>query len=173
VTTPRSRTMAVLTVVAMLGIGVAIGVAVDRTILHRSTDQWRSGRGGGGGGGGGGGRSGSNSPFGMMTEPTDTTSRNRMRARIVKRIADELALTPAQVTAIDAIFVRRELQLDSLRARVGPQLDTLRDHMRASMDSVLTPEQRAKWAEARKRMDARRQDGEGRGRDGGAERGRR
>jgi hypothetical protein len=156
--------MAVLTVVAMLGIGVAIGVAVERTILHRNNDQWRNGRGGGRSGGGG--------PFGMMTEPTDTASRNRMRARIIARITDELALSPAQATAIDAIFIRRELQLDSLRARVGPQLDTLRDHMRASMDSVLTPEQRAKWAEARKRMDARRQGGEGRARDGGSDRGR-
>ena len=164
-TTPRSRAMAVLTIVAMLGIGVALGVAVERTILHRRTDQWRGGREGGDGRGGSGG------PFGMMTEPLDTISRNRMRARIIARITDDLSLTPAQATAIDAIFVRRELQLDSLRARVGPQLDTLRNHMRASMDSVLTPEQRVKWAAARKRMDARRGGGEQRDRDGGGNRG--
>ncbi len=146
---PRSRVMAVLTVLAALGVGVAIGIAVERTVLHRSGEPWRGGRWRGGNGGRGA------EPFSMMTEPPDTASRHRMRGRIVKRITDDLALSASQSTAIDAIFVRRELQLDSLRARVGPQLDTLRDHMRASMDSVLTPTQRAKWAETRRRIDAR------------------
>lgn len=156
-TTPRSRVMAVLTVVALLGIGLAAGMAVERTTPRRGSDS--SSRGWRGGGGRGG------SPFGMITEPVDTASRNRMRARIVKRIADDLTLTPSQATAIDAIFARRELQLDSLRARVGPQLDSLRDQMRAAMDSVLTPEQRVKFAETRRRMDSRRRDGDGRDRD--------
>lgn len=144
--TPRSRVMAVLTVLAMLGIGVAIGIAVDRSLLHRGIDSRNGGRGSGRGGG----------PLGSIGEPVDTASRNRMRARIVKRITDDLALTPTQASAVDAIFARRELQLDSLRARVGPQLDSLRDQMRASMDSVLTPAQRAKSAESRRRMDERR-----------------
>lgn len=152
-TTPRSRVMAVLTVLAMLGIGVAVGIAVDRSLLHRRSDARYGGRNSGRGGG---------NPFGYISEPVDTANRNRMRARIVKRIADDLALTAAQATAVDAIFARRELQLDSLRARVGPQLDSLRDQMRASMDSVLTPEQRAKSAESRKRMDARRRSEEAR-----------
>lgn len=145
-TTPRSRMMAVVTVVAMLGIGVAIGVAVERTILHRRGEQWRGGRGGGGRGGG---------PFGMIAEPVDTAVRNRMRARIVTRITDELDLTAQQSTAVDAVFARRELQLDSLRFRVSPQLDSLRDQLRAAMDSVLTPEQRARWTVVRNRMDTR------------------
>jgi len=146
-TTPRSRLMAVLTVVAILGIGVAVGIAVDRTVLRQYSDASRGSRHGGRGGGG---------PFGIMTEPVDTASRNRMRARIVKRITEDLTLTPAQATSVNAIFARRELQLDSLRSRVGPQLDSLRDHMRASIDSVLTAEQRVKFAAARTRMDARR-----------------
>ncbi|MES3035968.1 MAG: hypothetical protein V4813_18335 [Gemmatimonadota bacterium] len=154
-TTPRSRVMAVLTVLAMLGIGVAIGIAVDRSLLHRGNDARNGGRGSGRGGG----------PLGSIGEPVDTANRNRMRARIVKRITDDLALTPAQASAVDAIFARRELQLDSLRARVGPQLDSLRDQMRASMDSVLTPEQRAKSAESRKRMDERRRSEEARQRE--------
>jgi len=166
-TSPRSRAMAVLTVVAMLLIGVATGVAVERTVLHPRNAQWRGGRGGDGRGGGGGG-----GPFGMMTEPVDTVSRNRMRTRIVRRITDDLSLTPAQASAIDGIFAHRELQLDSLRARVGPELDSLRNRMRASMDSVLTPTQRAKWAETRARMDARRRTGEGRDREGGENRAR-
>ncbi len=144
-TSPRSRWMALLTVVAMLAVGVALGIGVERRVLHQRPDN-RGGRGGGG-------------PFGMISEPVDTASRNRMRARIVKRIADDLALTSAQSLFVDAIFARRELQLDSLRMRVGPQLDSLRDQMRASIDSVLTPEQRVKSAEQRRRMDERRRGG--------------
>jgi len=151
-TTPRSRIMAVLTVVAMLAIGVAIGVAVDRSVLHRS-----SGYRGGGSRGWGGGASGG--PFGVMGEAMDTVSRNRMRTRIVARITEDLDLSPVQSKAVDSIFSRRELQLDSLRARVGPQLDSLRDQMRASIDSMLTPTQRIKFAEQRRRMDERRRSG--------------
>lgn len=157
-TTPRSRVMAVLTVVAMLCVGVAGGIALDRLLLHRHGDV----RGGGGPRRGGGG------PFGIMDAPTDTASRNRMRARIVKRITDELGLSAAQVQAVDSIFIVRERQLDTLRAHVRPQLDSLRDQMRASIDSVLTPAQRVKFAEARQRMEARRRsEDSARARDGG------
>ncbi len=142
-TTPRSRTMAVLTVIAMLTIGVVAGIAIDRTVLRKPHD-FRS-RGGG--------------PFGMITEPVDTAHRNRMRERIVRRLTDDLALTPTQAMAVKAIFARRELQLDSLRSRVGPQLDSLRNQMRLSIDSVLTPEQRTKFAETSRQYDARRGSG--------------
>ena len=148
-TTPRSRVMAVLTVVAMLAIGICIGVALDRNLLHRRSDMRDRGRGRG--------------PLGMMSEPVDTASRNRMRERIVKRITDDLSLTTVQAHAVDSIFARHETQLDSMRAHVGPQLDSLRDRMRQSIDSVLTPEQRTKFAESRKRFDGRRR---GNGDDG-------
>lgn len=148
-TTPRSRVMAILTVVAMLAVGVCIGVALDRNLLHRRGDGHDRGRGRG--------------PLGMMGEPVDTASRNRMRERIVKRITDDLTLTPVQAHAVDSIFARQEMELDSMRARVGPQVDSLRDRMRRAIDSVLTPEQRVKMAETRKKFDARRR---GNGRDG-------
>jgi hypothetical protein len=144
-TAPRSRVMAVLTVLAMLGIGIAIGVAADRLLLRRRWENRGFSRGGGPEG-----------PLSMMRETPDTAIRNRMRARIIGRITTEMALTPVQARAIDSIFHRRELQLDSLRLRVAPQLDSLRLQMRASIDSVLTPEQRVRFAEQRKRMDERR-----------------
>ena len=140
-TAPRSRLMATLTIVAMLAIGVFIGVALDRNLLPRRGD-YRGRRDSG--------------PFGMMSGPADTAIHNRMRARIMKRITEDLALTPSQAHSVDSIFSRRELQLDSLRARVGPQLDSLREQMRLSIDAILTPEQRIKFAEQRKKMDARR-----------------
>ena len=147
--TPRSRAMAVLTVFAMLAIGVVIGIGLDRSMLRRRGD-FRGGPGGGGHGG----------PLGAITEPVDTAHRNQMRARIVKRITEDISLTAAQAQAVDAIFARRELQLDSLRARVGPQLDSLRDQMQVSIDAVLTPEQRTKFAERRKARETRRRAGD-------------
>lgn len=146
-TTPRSRLLAILTVVAMLAIGTVAGVALERIVLHR-----RSGyrpRGGG--------------PLGVISEPVDTAAHNRMRARIMKRITEDLSLTTPQAHLVDSIFARHESQLDSLRARVGPQLDSLRDQMRVSIDSVLTPDQRVKFAETRKKFDARRKAGDGGG----------
>ena len=147
-TTPRSRAMAVLTVLAMLTIGVLAGVALDRTALRRSRGNHP--RGGG--------------PFGMITEAVDTAHRNRMRERIVKRFTDDLSLTPTQATAVNAIFARRELQLDSLRSRLGPQLDSLRQQMRLSIDSVLTADQRTKFTETSRKYDARRGESGGEGR---------
>ena len=147
--TPRSRAMAVLTVFAMLAIGVVVGIGLDRSVLRRRGD-FRGGPGGGGHGG----------PLGVITEPVDTAHRSEMRARIVKRITEEISLTAAQSQAVEAIFARRELQLDSLRARVGPQLDSLRDQMQVSIDSVLTPEQRTKFAERRKARESRRRTGD-------------
>ena len=147
-TTPRSRLMAGLTVVAMLAIGIVVGIGVDRRLLDRRP-AYRGGNRGGGGG----------NPFGMIAEPVDTASRNRMRARIVKRITDDLTLTADQARAIDAIFARNEAQLDSVRVYLRPRLDSLRTQMRASMDSVYTPEQRLKSAELRKQMEERRRGG--------------
>ena len=147
-TTPRSRIMALLTVLAVLGVGVAIGVAVDRSLLRRQSDRSHDHR-----GGRGGGRS-----FGMMGDLQDTATRNRMRGRIVKRLTDELALTAVQVRQVDAIFATRERQLDTLRAHIA-------------IDSMLTPSQRVKATAMRARwQDRRRRGGDDRGRRLGNER---
>jgi Spy/CpxP family protein refolding chaperone len=141
----RSRLMAVVTVLASVAFGVGIGILLDRTVLGRRP-PFRGGRGG---------------FVSMMTEAPDPAARERERQRIVARMTDELALTPAQATRVTALFLARETQLDSVRLRVRPQLDSLRDAMRASMDSVLTAEQRAKFAELRKRMEQRSRRGGG------------
>jgi Spy/CpxP family protein refolding chaperone len=144
-TMPRSRVMAAITVFTMLCVGIAVGIAVDRSMLRRRF------------GGGGPGRGGMGGPFGMIgAEPPDSATRQRMRHRIISRMRSELDLTPAQERSVDSIFASRELQLDALRSRMRPALDSLRDQMRVAMDSVLTPVQRIKFAEQRKRMDARR-----------------
>lgn len=157
-TTPRSRLMALFTVLAVFGVGVAIGVAADRSLLRRQSDGSRERRGGG-------------RPFSVMGEPQDTSARNRMRSRIVKRMTDELTLTPAQAQQVDAIFATNERQLDSLRAQVGPRLDSLRHGMQIAIDSVLTPAQRvkatamrAKWRERHRHGagDRERRSGDGR-----------
>jgi hypothetical protein len=147
----RTRILAAITVVATLGVGIAIGIAADRSMLRRRF------------GGGGPGRGGMGGPLGMIgADAPDSATRHRMRQRIVGRMRTELDLTPAQERSVDSIFASRELQLDALRGRMRPTLDSLRDQMRLAMDSVLTPAQRIKLAEQRKRMEARR-GGSGRG----------
>jgi Spy/CpxP family protein refolding chaperone len=140
--TDRSRIMAAVTVFMTLLLGVAIGVAADRTLLHSRRPDFR-GRGG---------------PFGMLGAPADTAMRNQMRTRVITRVTRELSLTPAQVSQISAIFARGENRLDSVRVSVSPRLDSVRMQMRAAIDSVLTPEQRVKFAAARQRMEGRRRE---------------
>jgi hypothetical protein len=142
---PRSRQMALLTVLASVVLGIGAGVLLDRTVLHRRPPS-RGPRGGGG-------------MMAMLAERPDPATRARERQRIVGRITEELSLTPTQVAQVDRVFANREEQLDAIRVRIRPKLDSLRDAMRQSMDSVLTPEQRTKFAEIRRRMDARARDG--------------
>lgn len=141
-TLPRSRLLATLTILAVLGIGVVVGVSIDRMLLHRR-EAARP-------------RTGSGSPFGIIGEAPDTTGRRRMRERIVQRMTEELTLTAAQKVSIDSIFARRELQLDSLRNHVRPALDSMRSQMRSAIEAVLTPEQRTKFEESRKKREGRR-----------------
>jgi Spy/CpxP family protein refolding chaperone len=65
-------------------------------------------------------------------------------------------LTAPQAHQVDSIFALNEARLDSLRNRVAPQLDSLRDQMRASISTVLTPAQRTKFTEMSRRFDERR-----------------
>jgi vacuolar-type H+-ATPase subunit E/Vma4 len=103
-------------------------------------------------------------PSFMGRDQPDSASRDRMRKRIISRMRDELALTAVQERSLDSVFQTHERQLDVVRGRVRPSLDSLRDQMRAGVDSALTPEQRVKLTESRKRREAERSRG---GRGGG------
>jgi Spy/CpxP family protein refolding chaperone len=116
-------------VIAVLAGGLA-GVALDRLIFlpHAHRDAWHAH---------GGPRGGPGGP------PRDREFRHRF--------ARELGLSAEQQIRIDSIMDRQGRELRVVRSQVQPQLDSIVTGTRRALDSVLTPEQRKKAEEIRKR----------------------
>lgn len=68
-----------------------------------------------------------------------------------QRFAREVGLSAEQQTRIDSIMDRQGRELRMVRSKVQPQLDSIITRTRRELDSVLTPEQRKKAEEIRKR----------------------
>jgi Spy/CpxP family protein refolding chaperone len=66
-------------------------------------------------------------------------------AKHVKRLVDELGVTPDQLEKIRPIVDRRMLELFNLRARFLDNNHALREVMEREVAEFLTPEQRAKY----------------------------
>jgi Spy/CpxP family protein refolding chaperone len=67
------------------------------------------------------------------------------------RFAREVGLTPQQQIRIDSIMDRQGREVRAVRGQVQPQLDSIIQRTRREVDAVLTPEQRQKAAEIRRR----------------------
>ena len=81
--------------------------------------------------------------FDHRRPPRDREFRNRF--------AKEVGLSPEQQTRIDSIMDRQGRELRAVRRTVQPQLDSIISRTRRALDSVLTPEQRQKAQEIRRR----------------------
>ena len=68
-----------------------------------------------------------------------------------RRFAHEVGLSPEQQTRVDSIMDRQSRELRAIRRQVQPQLDSIIRSTRRGLDSVLTPEQRKKAEEIRRR----------------------
>jgi len=66
------------------------------------------------------------------------------------RVSDQLALTPGQRASVDSILTIRARQLEAARAQVEPTMSSIMASARSQIDSVLTPDQRAKLQEMRR-----------------------
>jgi hypothetical protein len=66
------------------------------------------------------------------------------------RFAREVGLSAEQQSRIDSIMARLGQELRTVRGTVQPQLDSIISRMRRQIDSVLTPEQRKKAEEIRR-----------------------
>jgi hypothetical protein len=66
------------------------------------------------------------------------------------RVSDQLALTPGQRASVDSILTIRARQLEAARAQVEPMMSSIMKSARSQIDSVLTPDQRAKLQEMRR-----------------------
>lgn len=118
----RARVVSLLTVgiVLVAAAGVASGVVLERRVLSRhgggpARGAWHRGE------------LHAGSPRAMH-----------------ERFGRDLDLTPAQSARIDSIFANHRAAIDSARAVSEPKIRAIIDQTRREIDSVLTPEQRAK-----------------------------
>lgn len=139
----RARLTAVAVMVAVALAGGAAGVVLDRTVLiPQSTPKVAR----------------------DTTPNTDRLGRTPnpdMRRRFSERMAKDLNLTPEQSAQIDVIMKHQFDEMRKASELVRPTIDSLSRYAQAAMDSLLTPEQRAKVKEMRQRGRERG------GRDGG------
>jgi Spy/CpxP family protein refolding chaperone len=68
-----------------------------------------------------------------------------MRRHVREQFAREYGLTPEQTARVDTIMQRRDQALEALHAQVEPQARALLETTHREIDSVLTPEQRARF----------------------------
>jgi Spy/CpxP family protein refolding chaperone len=79
-------------------------------------------------------------------------------ARMTDRLTHELSLSPQQKTQVQQIIERHRAKIDATMAAVRPQVRQELDATNAEIETVLTPEQKTKFANLRMRVGARRRD---------------
>jgi Spy/CpxP family protein refolding chaperone len=129
-----SRAVIAAILVAHLLAGFVAGVALDRFVLHHRHGPFA---------GMGPGRAG---PF------EDPAKRAEVQKHMADRVSKELDLTAAQRSQVETMLPRHLAAFDSLRKEMGTRLQSLLDSSSAEMETILTPEQRVKWAQNRKRF---------------------
>jgi Spy/CpxP family protein refolding chaperone len=125
----NTRAAAVAVVVVAFLAGILVGVAGDHLYLIRS---------------------------GRLT-PRHATSRFAAD-RMTDRLTHELDLSPQQKTQVQQIIERHRAKIDATMANVRPQVRQELDATNAEIETVLTPEQKTKFADLRMRIGARRRD---------------
>jgi Spy/CpxP family protein refolding chaperone len=68
-----------------------------------------------------------------------------------ERLARELDLTPDQQRRVDSIMGQQTRDFRRIREEMQPRFDSLLQHAQAGLDSVLTPDQRARLRSLRAR----------------------
>lgn len=119
--------MAVLVLLAVAVAGGAGGVLIDRTLLAPKPQA-----------------RGDGPPRGDMRGGRGGGPSPEARRRFSDRMAKELGLTPEQQVQVDSIMTRQFRGMEAASATIRPRIDSLVKAAQASMDSVLSPEQREK-----------------------------
>jgi Spy/CpxP family protein refolding chaperone len=74
---------------------------------------------------------------------------------IAERLSHKLDLTPQQRTAIEQILERRHARVSAMWGNVRPQIRKEIDETNAEIEKLLTPAQKEKFAEIKKKMERR------------------
>lgn len=67
------------------------------------------------------------------------------------RLGRDLNLTQEQRRELEGIVEESRRRMMELRGQMGPQLETIRERAHERLETILTPEQRARWIEFRRR----------------------
>ena len=123
-----ARSLAVVVMAAILVAGVVAGVAVDRLLLasRGRTAVFPD--------------TGFHPLSSALRSPTPE-ERRRIRAELTR----QLALTPSQDSAFEAIMMQRAGEFSALREEIRPRVERLVSDVRSDMEQVLTPTQREQF----------------------------
>jgi hypothetical protein len=131
-TTLSSRIVGGLTLLAILGAGVAVGITLDRRWLRPTSER----------------RVEVKAP--RLGEPGHD---ERKIAHFEKR----LSLDAKQVEVVGAALRDMTSEIKALRKKIAPETKAVRDRAQARIEAVLSPEQRVRYAEMLKKHAAKRQ----------------
>jgi Spy/CpxP family protein refolding chaperone len=122
------RSLAVIVMLAILLAGIAAGVAMDRMLLDSAprTAVFPD--------------TGFHPLSSALRSPTPE-ERRRLRAELSR----QLALTPSQDSAFEAIMMQRAGEFSALREEIRPRVERLVSDVRSDMEQVLTPAQREQF----------------------------
>jgi Spy/CpxP family protein refolding chaperone len=136
-----ARSLAVIVIAAIIVASVVAGVAIDRVLLRAPAAPTML----------------SDTGFHPLSSALRSPTPEERR-RIRKELAQQLNLTPAQDSAIDAIMMQRAGEFSALREEIRPRVERLVSDVRSDMEQVLTPAQRERFRRLRLRdvEDARR-----------------
>lgn len=127
----RSRTGAAVLLLAMLVLGGLVGGALTRVVDRQAHRREHPGR---------------------------------QRPSYVDRLSADLGLSDGQRDSIQAVMDRHQPTMDSLwtvvRQQFGPQFQAERQLIRNAISTLLTSEQRAKYAELQRQDSLRRAEGD-------------
>ncbi|MEA2338418.1 MAG: motif family protein [Thermoanaerobaculia bacterium] len=124
----NTRTAAVVVVIVAFAAGILVGVAGDHLYLIRS------------------GR--------LFPRHTSRFAADRM----AEHLRRELQLTPQQKTQVQQIIEKHRAKIDAMMSNVRPQVRAELDATNKEIETILTPEQKTKFADLRMRVGNRRRD---------------
>lgn len=131
-----ARWVAVVVLGATVAASLVAGIAIDRLLLRPSATSPVL-------------VDSSFHPLSSALRSPTPAERRRVRAELTR----ELALTPAQDSAFDAIMAERAGEFSALREEIRPRVERLVSDVRSDMEQVLTPEQRDRFRKLQMRRD--------------------
>src|SRR5260370_329770 len=95
----------------------------------------------------------------LRFEPDDMmTARIAARVRMAEHLGRELDLTTQQKTQVQQIIEKHRAKIDAVMSSVRPQVRQELDATNAEIETILTAEQKTKFAALRMRIESRRRD---------------